>query len=676
MGSLFQSDENKPLLERKINSNTKWNSKPFFKWGLIIFVLCLIFFVVIFVILKNVNQQVPSATTEKSQTTKHKLHISSVDTTYNDYLMQCAPRVKCDPNAKYRRINGSCNNLVKPTLGASKTPFLRMLKANYADGYYELRNQTNGSALPSARVVDINVFLTREKYHVDENNVLLLPFSQLLAHDLSGLTNDVPENEFNVVTDCCTDKNARKTFSQCQLVVENPPDDPVYSKHNIFCMGLVRSLTSRNYSCPLYPTTFMNDNTHFIDASNVYGSTDTDARRLRLMEGGRLNFSIGDNGQMFCPYQQKKKYEPVELQHTSFQYDSGDPTNGNQNLGIGVMQTAFLRFHNYIAFKLMALNPYWSDETLYQESRRIVIATIQRIVYNDLLPIIIGEDYQQIYGINKENIYDPTVNPSMALELSSAAIRVLHAIIPVQFNFMNNEYEITSSENITDWMLRPVLLPIKDNFDKLLKGFLETPGRMVQPSYNFYISNYLFSFPGKPRYTGRDLLALDIARGRDVGLQPYIKVKHLCGLPLAKSFADLEDLIHIRDINKLKELYHSVDDIDLIVGLLLEKISDGAIVGPTTQCLIADGFYRYKAGDRFFYDVQGQPGSFTPEQFKIIKKITLGHVICAISNVNHVQKDIFKLVDHNLFSTSKLKCDDEFYLSFEEWTESNDRQEL
>jgi len=48
-----------------------------------------------------------------------------------------------------------------------------------------------------------------------------------------------------------------------------------------------------------------------------------------------------------------------------------------------------------------------------------------------------------------------------------------------------------------------------------------------------------------------------------------------------------------------------------MVGLLLEKHSDGAIVGPTTQCLIADGFYRYKAGDRFFYDVQGQPGSFT-----------------------------------------------------------------
>lgn len=66
-----------------------------------------------------------------------------------------------------------------------------------------------------------------------------------------------------------------------------------------------------------------------------------------------------------------------------------------------------------------------------------------------------------------------------------------------------------------------------------------------------------------------------------------------------------------QDIHKLKELYTSVDDVDLIVGLLLEKLSDGAMVGPTAQCLIADGFYRLKAGDRFFYDVLGQPGSFT-----------------------------------------------------------------
>lgn len=36
------------------------------------------------------------------------------------------------------------------------------------------------------------------------------------------------------------------------------------------------------------------------------------------------------------------------------------------------------------------------------------------------------------------------------------------------------------------------------------------------------------------------------------------------------------------------------------------------MVGPTARCVIADGFYRLRVADRFFYDVQGQPGSFTP----------------------------------------------------------------
>lgn len=59
------------------------------------------------------------------------------------------------------------------------------------------------------------------------------------------------------VLDCCRDKNARKTYLQCQKVIENPPDDPVYSKYNISCMDLLRYQTSRNYSCPLNPSTYV-----------------------------------------------------------------------------------------------------------------------------------------------------------------------------------------------------------------------------------------------------------------------------------------------------------------------------------------------------------------------------------------------------------------------------------
>lgn len=61
----------------------------------------------------------------------------------------------------------------------------------------------------------------------------------------------------------------------------------------------------------------------------------------------------------------------------------------------------------------------------------------------------------------------------------------------------------------------------------------------------------------------------------------------------------------------MKTLYSTVHDIDYIVGALLEKPEIGSMVGPSTACVIGDSFYRFKVGDRFFYDVQGQPGSFT-----------------------------------------------------------------
>lgn len=51
---------------------------------------------------------------------------------------------------------------------------------------------------------------------------------------------------------------------------------------------------------------------------------------------------------------------------------------------------------------------------------------------------------------------------------------------------------------------------------------------------------------------------------------------------------------------------------DLLVGCLLEPMVDDSMVGETTRCVLADGFYRLRYGDRFFCDVEGQPGSFTP----------------------------------------------------------------
>ncbi len=40
----------------------------------------------------------------------------------------------CDPNAKYRTIDGTCNNLENPNWGSAFTPLVRFMAPDYEDG--------------------------------------------------------------------------------------------------------------------------------------------------------------------------------------------------------------------------------------------------------------------------------------------------------------------------------------------------------------------------------------------------------------------------------------------------------------------------------------------------------------------------------------------------------------
>lgn len=61
-----------------------------------------------------------------------------------------------------------------------------------------------------------------------------------------------------------------------------------------------------------------------------------------------------------------------------------------------------MREHNRLADDLRILNQHWDDERLYQQSRRIVIAEYQHIIYNEFLPRLLGHNAMHLYGLNLE----------------------------------------------------------------------------------------------------------------------------------------------------------------------------------------------------------------------------------------------------------------------------------
>ena len=116
-----------------------------------------------------------------------------------------------------------------------------------------------------------------------------------------------------------------------------------------------------------------------------------------------------------------------------------------------------------------------------------------------------------------------------------------------------------------------------------------------------------------------DLVALNLQRGRDHGLNGYNQYLKVCGLTPARSFQDLTRYMQPSSVALLSKVYKHVDDIDLFIGGAHENPLGEALVGPTFACIVAEQARRLKLGDRFWYENGELPHSFTKSMSFMIK---------------------------------------------------------
>uniref|UniRef100_A0A914ULA6 Peroxidase n=1 Tax=Plectus sambesii TaxID=2011161 RepID=A0A914ULA6_9BILA len=266
----------------------------------------------------------------------------------------------------------------------------------------------------------------------------------------------------------------------------------------------------------------------------------------------------------------------------------------------------------------------------------------QHINYKEYIPKVIGPDLTDEFDILPRtrgfyNGYDSNVDATLLNEFSTAAYRFGHSLVQDQYELRRGR-AVSEKLDLVNTFSDPSAI-VRPNFlDRIFSGMSGQSSQMCDNQFSETLRDRLFEAKDKP-FSGFDLPAFNIQRGRDHGLPPYVAYRRLFNLRVPRSFDDLKTIMDPATVEGLKKTYVSVDDIDLYVGIVSERALPGAAVGPTAARIIADQFSRLKKGDRYWYERRSAL-LFTIEQLNEIRKVSLAKVICTHANID-IQRDVF-----------------------------------
>ncbi|KAG4079788.1 hypothetical protein HA402_014919 [Bradysia odoriphaga] len=556
---------------------------------------------------KNAKVQTIAAQIYRSE---YNITLQEFETLAINCIKAKAPKISANP--KYRSIDGRGNNLNNPEWGASDTPFSRYGQQNYEDGIYKIRKSVTGADLPNARLLvqDLLMKAVRSPPPKVTYNMMALLIILFATHDLHYQVPTTPHCKDADIRCCSKDGQyalPNDLSNPACLPIEISKEDPFYKQDNIGCLNVVRSQLG-TYSNVVKPGQILNRATAYLDLSLIYGNHESELRPIRLYEGGKFRMGKGN----LLPVDSKGKYLPSMDRFVVTPIGS-------------IWPALFARNHNHLAERLAKLNKHWDDETVFQEARRINIANFQ---FN----LITAKNIEKVFNKVVNESYSPERNVATYAEFSFT-YRAGHYYIPqhmVLRHENNSETKYLQSDTIGKIYL------LENDFDAALSGAIHQHINVGQ-----YADEVVNRIGKNSRGYGMDLIALDIQRGRDQGISSFVEIRRKCNLkPEINSFDDFGKIVNKANVELLKSMYESFEDVDFYIGGLLESFASigNPLAGPTFGCVIGENYNNVMGGDIYFFSHPENPHPFTTEQINAIRKYSVSNIFCANSGLNETYK--------------------------------------
>ncbi len=522
-----------------------------------------------------------------------------------------APSCNTEEAKRFRTMDGTCNDLKRPTAGAAGAHMGRNVPLDKAIA------ETEATTLmtPNPRQISVELLARDTKNgtpvvkEVDFLNLTAASWIQFQTHDWFAHPQQSTETY-------------KVAFGGTTLYVRKGVEDP-----------------HKDLSGVPFLKTFKNENTHWWDGSQLYGSDEATAKRLRsdkdgkLVAGGMLHLENGNLPRIGSGKEAKE--------------DSG--FTKNWWVGLSMLHTLFAREHNYIAAELKKADGKLTDDQIFQLARMINAAVMAKVHTVEWTPAILknatlnagmNANWNGIKEMGKPAILGSPMNPDLtkvpySLTEEFTSVYRLHSLLPEQVVLRSLKDGREEKKSMLD--VRHGLPDVDGSFDMtdLFYSFgQQHPGQLTLHNFPKFLQDIEVEFAGV-QVAHVDVGTNDIIRDRERGVPRYnefrrqLQLKPITrfddlvlptpdaqasGVPVTGSIADTdlkdsEKKERQRFVTEIRRVYgttngkDNVEKLDLLVGCLAEQVRpNGFGFGETQfQIFILMASRRLQA-DRFYTD--------------------------------------------------------------------------